>query len=258
MRVLVTGAASGIGKGTAEKLLSRGHEVIAVDRNCEGLEELSEEVSKHCLDIYNEEKVEEVVSSEDFEVLINCAGYYELGAIEDMSSEVVEKHFQDNVFGALNMIRYAAPQLREKEGRIINVSSIAGKVSPPFFGVYSATKHSIEAFSDSLRRELSDFNVNVVVIEPGPVETGFNRRAREKLGKYIPGSVYSERYEEALDSEGMDGVDPEKAASKIVKAVETERPRNRYTVTKVAFIAPKIKRAVPEKLWGKLMQFFSY
>jgi len=258
VKILVTGAASGIGKSTAEELLSRDHEIIAVDRDSEGLEKLPGEISKHCLDIYNEEKVKEVVDNEDFEVLINCAGYYELGAIEDMSSEMVEKHFRSNVFGTLNMIRYAAPQLRERGGRIINISSMAGRVSPPFFGIYSATKSSIEAFSDSLRRELSEFDVDVVVVEPGPVDTGFNRRAREELGKYLPDSVYSERYEEALNSEGMNGVEAEKAAGKIVKAVETENPKNRYTVTKVAFLAPKIKCIGPEKLWDKFIGRFSY
>jgi len=248
MRVLITGAASGIGKATVEKLLDREHEVIAFDIDEEDLNQLSAEVAKYHGDVYDEERVSEVVEQEEFEVLVNCAGYYELGSIEDMDAKTVEDHFQTNVFGTLNMIRKATPQIREKEGKIINISSIAGKISMPFYGIYCSTKYSIEAFSGALRYEMQPFDVDVVIIEPGPIETGFNERARNKLKKYIPDSVYSDRYQKVLENGGRASIGPKKAAKTIVKAVESSNPKNRYTVTWEAWLLPKLKRYLPCKL----------
>ncbi|MFB6115704.1 MAG: SDR family NAD(P)-dependent oxidoreductase, partial [Candidatus Nanohalobium sp.] len=102
MRIAITGAAGGIGGKAAEFLEEKGHEVIAVDRDEEGLEEV-EASSRHCFDIRDEESVEDFVEDEDFGVLVNCAGYQEAGAIEDMSAEVIEEMYGDNVFGMLNM-----------------------------------------------------------------------------------------------------------------------------------------------------------
>lgn len=248
MRVLVTGAASGIGKATVEKLLESGHEVIAFDLDAEALQGLPGEVEKYHGDVYDEERVSEVIEQESFEVLVNCAGYYELGSIEDMSAETVESQFNTNVFGTLNMIRNAAPQLRQENGRVVNISSVAGRISLPFYGVYSATKYSIEAVSDALRYEMQPFDVDVIIVEPGPIDTGFNQRARNKLERYIPDSVYSERYRKILENDGRADAGPEKAAKTVLKAVEAGDPKNRYTVTWSAWIIPKLKRFLPSRL----------
>lgn len=249
MRVLVTGAASGIGKATTEKLLAREHEVIAFDIDEEALDALPDEVVKYHVDVYDEDRVSEVLDQEDFEVLMNCAGYYELGSIEDMDAETVEAHFKTNVFGTLNMIRNAAPQLRENNGRIVNVSSIAGRISMPFYGAYSATKYSVEAISDALRYEMQPFDVDVVIVEPGPIKTGFNKRARQKLEKYIPDSVYSNRYQNVLENGGRAEVGAERAADTVVKAVESSNPKTRYTVTWEAWLLPKLKRFLPSRIY---------
>ena len=254
MRVLITGAASGIGKATVEKLLEHGHEVIAFDIDERALEELPEEVVKYHGDVYDEDRVKEVVEKEEFDTLVNCAGYYELGSIEDLDAETVESHFNTNVFGTLNMIRNAAPQLRENKGRIINVSSIAGRVSLPFYGIYSSTKYSIEAISDAVRLEMNPFDVDVVIVEPGPIDTGFNERARQKLEKYLPESVYSGRYEKVLENGGRAEVGAEKAARTIVKAIESPKPKDRYTVTWEAWLFPKLKRFLPSRLWRYIVR----
>lgn len=254
MRVLITGAASGIGKATVEKLLKKDHEVIAFDIDEENLNSLPESVEKYHGDVYDEERVSEVIEQEDFKILVNCAGYYELGSIEDMSSETVESHFNTNVFGTLNMIRNATPQLRENNGRIVNISSIAGRISMPFYGTYSATKYSIEAISDALRYEMQPFDVDVVIVEPGPIKTGFNERARNKLEKYIPRSAYSERYKKVLENSGRAELSPEKAAKTIVEAVESPNPKNRYTVTWEAWLLPKLKRFLPARLWNYIIR----
>lgn len=254
MRILVTGAASGIGKATVEKLLEKGSEVIAFDIDEGGLNCLPEEVEKYQGDVYDEERVSEVIEQEDFEVLVNCAGYYELGSIEDMDQNTVEKHFQTNVFGALNLIRNAAPQLRKEKGRVVNVSSVAGRMSMPFYGIYSATKYSIEAISDALRYEMRPFDVDVVIVEPGPIDTGFNKRARQKLEKYLPDSVYSSRYQRALQEGGRANVRAEKAAETVVKAIESSKPKNRYTVTWEAWLMPKLKRILPSRVWDYIIR----
>lgn len=254
MRVLITGGASGIGKATAEKLLEKGHKVTAFDIDEDALEELPEEINTYHGDVYDEERVSEVVDQEEFEVLVNCAGYYELGSIEDMDSETFESHFKTNFFGTVNMIRAAAPELREKNGRIVNISSVAGRVSMPFYGPYCATKYSIEAISDALRYEMHPFDVDVVIVEPGPIDTGFNQRARQKLEKYLPGSVYSSRYSEMLDKGGRAEVGAEKAATTVVKAIESSTPKKRYTVTWEAWLLPKLKRFLPSKLYEYIIR----
>ncbi len=227
MRILLTGAASGIGRATADKLVDRGHGVIAVDMDCEGLEVLEGAVTR-CLDICDEEAVAGLIDEEDFDVLVNCAGYYEQGSIEDMPIETVERIFYSNVFGLLNVTRKALPTLREKQGRVINVSSVAGRITMPFSGQYCASKKAVEAISDALRMEVSDQEVDVTVVEPGVIETGFNERARNALGRYIPDSIYSEEYERILEQGGLEGVDAEVPAGKIVDVIEKDNPKPRY------------------------------
>lgn len=254
MRILVTGAASGIGKATIEKLLDKDHELIAFDIDEDSLDKLPEEVDKYHGDVYDEDRAKEVIDQEEFDVLVNCAGYYELGSIEDMKSETVESHFHTNVFGTLNMIRNSSSMLREKKGKVVNISSVAGRVSMPFYGTYCATKHSIEAISDALRYEMQPFDVDVVIVEPGPIDTGFNERARNKLEKYLPDSVYSDRYSDVLESGGRAEVGAQKAAKTVVKAIESSNPKNRYTVTWEAYLLPKIKRFFPSRIWDYIIR----
>lgn len=170
MRVLVTGGSNGIGRATTQRLLERGIEVIVFDK-----EKPNYDVEFYEGDVRDEDRVREVINQEELDALVNCAGFYEMGSIEDMDKETVEKIFDTNVHGCLNFIRHSMPMLREKNGRIVNITSVAGRVFLPFFGAYCGSKHAMESISDSLRVE-SD--VEVVVVEPGIVETGFNERAR--------------------------------------------------------------------------------
>ncbi len=223
MKVLITGGSSGIGGATARKLQEEGHEAVVFDKK-----EPDFDINFYQGDVRDEERVEEVVKEVEFDVLVNCAGFYELGSIEDMDKETAEKIFDTNVHGYLNFIRHSMPKLREKNGRIVNITSVAGKVSIPFFGVYCGSKHAMETISDSLRREQDE--VEVVIVEPGVVETGFNRRARNALEKYIPNSFYSSQYRDILEEGGLDGIEAEKAGRKITKAATTETIRRRYQV----------------------------
>lgn len=251
MKVAITGAAGGIGSEAAKLLEGKGHEVLAVDRDEQGLEEL-DVTSTHCFDVRNEQEVEEFVQENEYEVLVNCAGYQEAGALEDMPSKTVEEMFGDNVFGMLNMIRTSLPMIREKGGRIVNVSSIAGRATVPFYGVYSATKFSVEALSDALRGEVKEYGVDVVIVEPGYINTGFNVKGLNAVKEYMPDSIYTERYEERLERGGLPGTNGEKAGKKVAKAVTSSRPKRRYTITWLAWLVPKMKRFLPRRLFYML------
>lgn len=253
MKIFITGIASGIGKETALKLKAEGHEVKGMDIDEEALKELPDDIEIYHGDVYDEERVEYILEKEEFDVLINSGAYYELGSLEDMSSETVESIFKPNVFGTLNLIRQAMPMLRERNGRVVNMSSVVGKVTLPYYGVYSATKHSIEALSDSLRMEVSDKGVDVVVVEPGAFKTGFNQTARDALMKYVPDSIYAEDYENILDDSMINGGDPEKAAETVAKAATEKNPDTRYRVGKGSSAFPKLKALVPDRIYDKIV-----
>lgn len=253
MQVFITGGANGIGKATAELLLEKEHDVIVYDIDKNALKDLPSAVTTHHGDVYDEDRVIEAVSQEPFDVLINCAGIQERGAIEDVPIDTVEKHFETNLFGLLTVTRAALPMLRDRNGRIINISSLAGRITGPYWGAYAASKYAVEGASDALRLEASQFGVEVVIVEPGPVKTGFNERGRQMLKRYLPDSLYAEQYREEL-ARDPNGVSPEKAAKVIVKAVEANRPRARYTVTWQAWLAPKLKVVLPTRVWDWIMK----
>lgn len=251
MEILVTGGANGIGKATVERLLEKGHSVKVIDTDRESLDSLPNEVGKHEEDITDPE-IAETVDEIEFDVLINCAGFQRQGSVEDMSVETFEQHLDVNYLGTLRMVKAAIPELKRKEGRIINVSSVAGKATMPFLGAYSASKYAVEGFSDALRMELKDFDVEVVLIEPGSIETGFNHRAVEALNKYMPDSDYADGYRRRLESDGFRGAKPEKVAEKTVRAVESSSPKARYTVTWQALVITKLKYFIPTNIYDRL------
>jgi len=253
MKIFITGIASGIGKATALNLHADKHEVKGMDIDKEGLESLPNDIETYHGDVYDEDRVEYILDREEFDVLINSAAYYELGSLEDMPSDTVESIFKPNVFGTLNLVRHSLPMLRERNGRIVNMSSVAGKVSMPYYGVYSATKHSIEALSDSLRMEVENKGVEVVIVEPGAFKTGFNQTAREALIKYVPDSIYAEDYEKIMQNSVLQGENPQKAAETVVKAATDQSPKTRYRVGRGSSLFPKMKAVVPDKLYDRIV-----
>jgi NAD(P)-dependent dehydrogenase (short-subunit alcohol dehydrogenase family) len=189
MRVLVTGAGSGIGRATAEVLAGRGHEVVATARRLEALDGL--EVARRLpLDVTSDESVAACVAEAGrIDVLVNNAGITETGPMETYPHEVLVKMFETNTFGPMRMIRALAPAMRERgEGVIVNVTSVEGKVAGPLAGAYSATKHALEALSESLALEIGHFGVRVVIIEPGYIAPGMRNAVRHGED----GTVYEE------------------------------------------------------------------
>src|SRR5213075_2416409 len=182
--ILITGCSTGIGRATAEHLAGRGHTVYATARRPESIADLEAKGCKTlALDVTDEESMKAAVAAvEEAEgavgALVNNAGYSQSGAIEDVPLDQVRRQFETNVFGLMRMCQLVLPGMRrEGSGRIVNVSSMGGRLVFPGGGIYHATKHAVEALSDALRFEVKGFGVNVIIIEPGIIRTNFGETA---------------------------------------------------------------------------------
>jgi NAD(P)-dependent dehydrogenase (short-subunit alcohol dehydrogenase family) len=236
--VLITGCSTGIGRDLAQRLSRSGYQVVATARQVETLAALQASM-KLPLDVTLPDSVEAAVDQtlERFgriDVLVNNAGYAIRGALEEVPLSMVEHMFEVNVFGALRMIQAVAPVMRRQQaGQIINICSIAGKLSTPTNGAYSATKFALEALSDALRVELAPFGVTVVLVEPGAIQTCFEATALGHTQHILanPGSAYHPLYQKGaqFDASMRDQRSgPEVASTVIQQAIEAPKPKARY------------------------------
>jgi NAD(P)-dependent dehydrogenase (short-subunit alcohol dehydrogenase family) len=173
-RALVTGCSTGIGRATAIELTKRGFDVVATARRPQTIEDL-DVAATLALDVDSDASVASAVAAAGpIDVLVNNAGFGVIGPVELVPLAEVRRMFETNVFGVIRMIQAVLPQMREREsGTIANVTSLAGRVAPPFDGFYSATKFGIEGLSEALHYEVGHFGIRVVLIEPGAFETNF-------------------------------------------------------------------------------------
>ena len=267
--VLITGCSTGIGRATAEHLASKGHTVYATARRLEAVTDLE---AKGCrtlaLDVTSEESMQAAVRTiEEAEgavgALVNNAGYSQSGAVETIPLESIRAQFETNVFGLIRMCQLVLPKMREqREGRIVNISSMGGRLSFPGGGIYHATKYAVEAISDVLRWEVQGFGVDVVLIEPGLIKTHFADTAVGTVsdaegdgvyGKFnsAVGAMTAGAYEGPL---ARLGGGPETVARAIEKAIVKRRPRTRYLVTASARLALAQRRLVSDRMWDRLMR----
>jgi NAD(P)-dependent dehydrogenase (short-subunit alcohol dehydrogenase family) len=264
--VLITGCSTGIGRAAAERLGRAGMTVYASARRPESIEDLK---SAGCrtlaLDVTDEDSmraaVEEVERTEGvIGALVNNAGYSQSGAVETVPLEDVRRQFETNVFGLLRMSQLVLPGMRrEGRGRIVNISSMGGKLTFPGGGIYHATKHAVEAISDALRFEVRGFGVDVVVVEPGLIRTSFGEAAvgsmPEEDGPYAEfnsavAAVTQGVYDGPL---GRLGGGPEAVAKAIERALTAERPRTRYKVTASARVLMAQRSLLPDRAWDKVV-----
>ncbi len=241
MKILVIGGANGIGL-KAVKWLKKNNKVSVVDRDSNALDQLKG-VEKHVLDITNRQKVFEQLEDFETDIVVNCAGVQKQGSVEDMRIEDFEEHIYHNYIGTINVVHACLPELRKSKGKIVNVSSIAGRIGLPFLSGYCASKYAVEGFTDSLRRELKD--VDVVLVEPGRVKTGFNENGRSNLTKY-DNSKYLDLYEEKLN-EDVKGLSPEKAGKQLAKIILYGK-KPRYTITSEAKFLSKAEKFLPSRV----------
>ena len=178
-RVLITGCSTGIGRATAVELTARGHEVVATARRPESLDGL-EVAERLALDVDDAASVQAAVAAAGtVDVLVNNAGWESAGPVEKADLDEVRAMFETNLLGAARMVQAVLPAMRERgSGTIVNVSSVAGVVAGPLNGFYAASKHALEAMSESLHYEVGHFGVRVVIIEPGAFATAFGDNAR--------------------------------------------------------------------------------
>ena len=266
--VLITGCSSGIGRATAERLARGGRRVYATTRNVEAIADLE---SAGCrllpLDVTDEDSmrgaVEEVERAEGaVGVLINNAGYSQSGAVETVPMEKVRRQFETNVFGLVRMCQLVLPGMRTQgHGKIVNLSSMGGRLTFPGGGYYHASKYAVEAISDALRFEVKGFGVDVVVIEPGLIRTGFARTAVGSMGEgegpyagFVAAVARATRENYERGPLARLGGGPEAVAATIEKAISAERPRARYPVTPSAWLLMGIRRVLPDRAWDAVMR----
>jgi NAD(P)-dependent dehydrogenase (short-subunit alcohol dehydrogenase family) len=264
--ILITGATSGIGRHAALHLTGSGHHVIATGRNEAKLAELAGEAAGTHLTIVRldvtdqdsiaaaREQVDRITGGSGVDVLINNAGFGVTGPLAEIDDGDLRRQFDTNVFGLMAVTRAFLPQMQQRRsGRILNVSSVGGRMSFPFMGAYTATKHALEAMSDALRYELSPFGIDVVLIEPGVINTGFGDRAMETIGKYgrRPDSPYAPVYARADELQKLTesiGVDPIVISRVIDRAIRARRPRARYVAPFRSYLGLAVGSLLPTRV----------
>ena len=267
--VLITGCSTGIGRATAERLADDGWNVHATARRPETIEDLAGRGCKvHALDVTSEHSMSAAVQAVEKEdgpigALVNNAGYSQSGAIETIPMDSVRRQFETNVFGLMRMCQLVLPGMRGAgSGRIVNLSSMGGKLVFPGGGVYHATKHAVEALSDALRWEVAAFGIDVVIIEPGLIVTEFGETAAGSLGEIDEHGPYSKFNSDVAKVTANAytgpmarfGAGPEAVAGKIARALTARRPRTRYTVTPSAKVMLGVRRVSTDRMWDRLVR----
>ena len=263
--VLVTGCSSGIGRATAERLARAGWTVYASARRLESVEGL-EGCRPLRLDVTDDDSMRAAVEAIEREhgavgVLVSNAGYSQSGAVESVPIEAARRQLETNVLGLARLTQLVLPGMRRQGwGRIVNVSSMGGKLTFPGGGWYHASKHAVEALSDALRFELAGFGIDVVVIEPGLIRTGFADAAVGSIA-VDPEDPYA-RFNQAVGAATAGAYDglarvlgggPDTVAKTIERALAARRPRSRYRVTASARIFLTVRKLVPDRAWDALV-----
>jgi NAD(P)-dependent dehydrogenase (short-subunit alcohol dehydrogenase family) len=268
--VLVTGTSSGIGRATAHRLARAVHLVYATARRPETISDLAAAGCRLlACDVTDEESMRAAVTAVQAEhgrvgTLVNNAGYGEYGPVEEVGLDRVRHQFETNVFGLARMCQLVLPGMRAAgRGRIVNVSSMGGRLTFPGGGYYHASKHAVEALSDALRFETRPFGVTVTVIEPGIIRTGFGEVASETLasatGALADGPyghfqrVVQERMAHSYRNRFL-AAGPEAVAAAIERAATTPRPRTRYVVTPAAHLLVRMRRYLPDRAFDAFLR----
>jgi NAD(P)-dependent dehydrogenase (short-subunit alcohol dehydrogenase family) len=267
--VLITGCSSGIGHATAKRIAERGWKVYATARRPESITDLAVAGCETlALDVTDEGSMRaavSVVEAGDGAVgaLVNNAGYSQSGAVEAIPMDRLRAQFETNVFGLVRMCQLVLPGMRRAgRGRIVNLSSMGGRLTFPGGGAYHATKHAVEALSDALRFEVAGFGIQVVIVEPGLIKTEFGNVAAGSVAAVGDGDAYGSfnttvaaatkaAYEGPMRRLGGG---PEAVARTIERALRARRPRTRYPVTPSARLALASRRLLPDRAWDAMMR----
>lgn len=244
--VLITGASAGMGKDMALRLIQEGYVVYGAARRLSHMDDLVAR-GGHAIqmDILDEVAIDNAVhrimdEQGQIDILINNAGYAVWGAVETVSMEDARRQFDVNIFGLASLTKKVIPIMRaQKSGKIINLSSMGGRIYSPFGAWYHATKHALEGWSDCLRIELKEFGINVVLIEPGAINTEFGDVMMDSMLERSKGTPYEEKLKamhqatvEMYEKEA--GSPPSVITNLILKAINSKKPKTRYVGGKFA------------------------
>lgn len=263
---LVTGCSSGIGRATALALAGTGRPTFATARRPETLDELAAAGCRVLpLDVTDETSMTEAVGTVEesvgaLGVLVNNAGYGEYGPVEEVPIDAVRRQFETNVFGLLRLTQLVLPGMRARgSGRVVNVSSMGGRITLPGGGVYHASKYAVEALTDALRFETRGFGIGVTLVEPGPVHTPFAEEATgapDGVGPYADfRREVAARNAVTYDNPSARGTSSaEDVAAVIVGAVASTRPRARYLVGGISRALVWSHRLLPTVVWDAALR----
>ena len=280
--VLITGATAGIGRMTALHLAKLGHHVIATGRKPAELTKLRVEATAELaalaakgrasagkldtmlLDVTSlasiaatVQEVDTLTNGRGVDVLVNNAGFGILGPTSEIDDTEMRRQYETNVFGLMNVTRAFLPKMMERRaGRIINVSSVGGRITLPYFGVYNSTKYAVESLSDAMRYELRPFGIDVSMIEPGIIRTNFEATAVSNLGQFAqtPFKVAVEKYEKMSKTADKFASNPIVIAKAIARAVNARRPAARYVAPFSTNFVILFARVFPTRMWDWAMR----
>jgi len=267
--VLITGCSTGIGRATAQHLAAAGWTVYATARKLESINDLATQGCKvMALDVCDEASMQAAVAVVEkaegaVGVLINNAGYGQEGPVEEIPMADVRRQFETNVFGLTRLTQLVLPGMRRQGwGKVVNLSSMGGKLTFPGGGFYHATKHAVEALSDALRFEVKPFGIDVIVVEPGPIKTRFGDTAVHSIdaaaAEQSPYAAFNklvaQRINEAYEGPmAMMAAGPEAVAKVIEKAITVSRPKTRYPVTVAARFLMGLRRWLPDRAFDAFL-----
>jgi len=267
--ILITGCSSGIGLDAALTLSMRGYQVFATARKQEDVLMLQEKGLTACqLDLTQTDTIKDAISfvfnktEGTLDFLFNNGAYGQPGALEDLPTHALRAQFEANVFGWHELTKHVIPVMRKQgHGRIIQCSSVLGFVSMAYRGAYNASKYAIEGLTDTLRLELKSSNIEVVLLQPGPINTQFRANALVAFKQNIEDvkSVHSAQYqqqEERLASQTSNAkftLEPKDVTSALIHALESKRPKIRYRITVPTKLFAVFKRILPTRWLDSLL-----
>lgn len=263
--ILITGASSGMGRATAERLLRDGHIVYGAARRVDAMQGIVRAGGVAlALDLTDRDSMADVVKrviaeQGRIDVLVNNAGYSVAGAVEDVSYEDAKRQFEVNLFGLAELTKAVLPHMRaQQRGTIINTTSVGGKIHTPLGAWYHATKHALEGWSDCLRLELAPHHIDVVILEPGGVASEFGDvmtkplRERARGGAYEAFSNEVAAFYESVDGQGRSSP-PSVIADTVATILSARRPKTRYAAGFGAKPVLFMRRWLSDRLFDKLM-----
>src|SRR4051794_33881639 len=271
--VVVTGASTGIGRATALFLDQKGFRVFAGVRKQADAESLAEDGSDRLtpitIDVTKDssiasarDEVENAVGKDGLVGLVNNAGIGDGGPVETIDLDVLRNVLEVNLVGQVAVTQAFLPLIREAPGTIVFIASIGGRIASPFMSPYNTSKFAIEALGESLRQELAPWAIDVVVVEPGSIDTPIWSKGAETIdgqkGSMSPTEkrLYRkqlDRMEEVLSETASRGISPEKVAKVIHTAIRSEKPKHRYLVGRDAKIGARLKGNLPDRTFMKLI-----